>query len=206
MTAPALVYDPFSYQVHEDPYPFYKRLREEAPAYFNEELGFWALSRYDDVRAALIDHDRYCSSQGFTLEDIGEFTLPMLLGMDPPDHTRLRATINRALTPRRVSGLEAPIRELARGLLARMAPQGHGDVIDDPMATVDKTLAHRRDRERKVVEALDSDPITVQELVTRVYEDVPAFLHGVACLSLEAHLIKLRDEGRVSHTGGKWAV
>ena len=86
-----------------------------------------------------------------------------------------------------------------------MAP-GHGDVIDDPMATVDKTLAHRRDRERKVVEALDSDPITVQELVTRVYEDVPAFLRGVACLSLEAHLIKLRDEGRVSHTGGKWAV
>ena len=65
------------------------------------------------------------------------------------------------------------------------------------MATVDKTLAHRRERERKVVEALDSEPITVQELVTRVYEDV-TFLHGVAYLSLEAHLIKLRDEGRVA--------
>lgn len=86
-----------------------------------------------------------------------------------------------------------------------MAP-GHGDLIVDPMATVDKTLAHRREREKKVFNALDDDPVTVQELVTRVYADVPDFLHGVACLSLEAHLIKLRDEGRVSHEQGKWSV
>ena len=86
-----------------------------------------------------------------------------------------------------------------------MAP-GHGELITEPMATVDKTLAHRRERERKVFEALDETPVTVQELVTRVYADVPDFLHGVACLSLEAHLIKLRDEDRVSHEHGKWAV
>ncbi len=140
MTSPDLVYDPFSYEVHEDPYPFYKRLREEAPAYFNEELGFWALSRYDDVRAALIDHDRYCSSRGFTLEDIGEFTLPMLLGMDPPDHTRLRATINRALTPRRVADLEHPIRELAAELLAAVAQRGRADIIADFAAKLPMTV------------------------------------------------------------------
>ncbi|MBL7248897.1 MBL fold metallo-hydrolase [Alloalcanivorax marinus] len=86
-----------------------------------------------------------------------------------------------------------------------MAP-GHGELITEPMATVDKTLAHRRERERKVFEALDATPVTVQELVTRVYADVPDFLHGVACLSLEAHLIKLRDEDRVSHEQGKWSV
>ncbi|MFP1684381.1 MBL fold metallo-hydrolase [Alloalcanivorax sp. C16-1] len=86
-----------------------------------------------------------------------------------------------------------------------MAP-GHGDLIVDPMDTVEKTLAHRREREKKVFNALDGQAVTVQELVTRVYADVPDFLHGVACLSLEAHLIKLRDEGRVSHEQGKWSV
>ena len=114
-------YDPFAYDTHADPYPIYTRLREEAPAYFNEQRGFWALSRYDDVRTALLDHATYCSGQGFTLEDIGDFALPMLLGMDPPDHTRLRATVNRALTPRSVADLEGAVRELARELLAAIA-------------------------------------------------------------------------------------
>ena len=138
-------YDPFSYDIHENPYPVYKRLRDEAPAYYNEEHGFWALSRYDDVRAALLDHATYCSGQGFTLEDIGDFALPMMLGMDPPDHTRLRGTINRALTPKRVAALEDPLRELARELLGRMATRGRGDVIADfaailPMAVISRML------------------------------------------------------------------
>jgi cytochrome P450 len=138
-------YDPFSYEIHENPYPVYKRLRDEAPAYFDAEHGFWALSRYDDVRTALLDHATYCSGQGFTLEDIGDFALPMLLGMDPPDHTRLRATINRALTPRRVAALEQPVRELACELLGGIAPQGRGDIIADfaailPMAVIARML------------------------------------------------------------------
>jgi cytochrome P450 len=138
-------YDPFSYEMHEDPYPIYTRLRAEAPAYYNEEHGFWALSRYADVRSALIDHETFCSGQGFLLEDIGDFALPMLLGMDPPDHTRLRSTINRALTPRRVAALEEPIRALARTLLDGFAPKGHGDLIADfaallPMAVISRLL------------------------------------------------------------------
>lgn len=86
-----------------------------------------------------------------------------------------------------------------------MAP-GHGELIEDPMGAVDHTIAHRLEREKKVYAALDGTPATVQELVTRVYADVPAFLHGVACLSLEAHLIKLREDGRVTHEQGKWSV
>jgi cytochrome P450 len=124
-------YDPFAYATHEDPYPIYQRLRDEAPAYYNRELDFWALSRYDDVRAALLDHETYCSGQGFVLEDITAVALPMVLGMDPPDHTRVRATINRALTPRRVAALEEPIRRLARTLLDRFAGAGRGDVVAD---------------------------------------------------------------------------
>lgn len=168
-------YDPFSYEIHENPYPVYKRLRDEAPLYHDGERGFYALSRYDDVRRALLDHESFCSGKGFTLEDIEDFTLPMLIGMDPPDHTRLRATINRALTPRRVQALEAPIGALARDLLGRMAPRGQGDVIADfaailPMAVISWMLGvpeedqgrlrnlsdemlHREDRVRGVPES-----------------------------------------------------
>ncbi len=149
-----LRYDPFSYELHENPYPLYARLRAEAPAYHNEERDFWALSRYDDVRTALLDHETYCSSRGFTLEDIGDFALPMLLGMDPPDHTRLRATIHRALTPRRIALLEGPVRALARELLGRVAPRGHCDMIADfaailPMAVIARMLGvPQRDHDR----------------------------------------------------------
>ena len=141
----AVEYDPFSYQIHEDPYPIYRRLRDEAPAYYNEAHGFWALSRYDDVRAALLDHGTYCSGQGFLLEDVEDFILPMMIGMDPPDHTRLRSTINRALTPRQVSVLEATIRERARDLLGGFVEHGSADLIADfgallPMAVIAQML------------------------------------------------------------------
>ncbi len=145
----AVHYDPFSYEIHEHPYPIYQRLRDEAPAYFNEQHGFWALSRYADVRDALLDPDTFCSRHGFLLEDIGDFALPMLLGMDPPDHTRLRATINRALTPRRVAALGESVRTLARALLDRCAPRGRADLIADfaarvPMAVISRMLARPR--------------------------------------------------------------
>ena len=67
MPAP-LVYSPFAYEIHEDPYPTYARLREEAPAYHNPELDFWALSRFDDVHAAMQDWETYSSSAGVSLE------------------------------------------------------------------------------------------------------------------------------------------
>lgn len=131
MTDPAVRYDPFSWEIHEDPYPIYRRLRDEAPAYYDETHGFWALSRYDDVRRALHDHETYCSGQGFLLEDIDDFTMPMLLGMDPPDHGRLRATISRALTPRRVAMQEEPIRARCRVLIDAFAGAGRAELVGD---------------------------------------------------------------------------
>ncbi len=133
-------YDPFAYETHENPYPIYRALRDEAPAYYNEQLDFWALSRYHDVRNALIDHETFCSGRGFLLEDIGELALPMVLGMDPPDHTRVRGTISRALTPRRVAALEEPIRRLARTLLDGVAPAGQCDIIADFAAILPLTV------------------------------------------------------------------
>ncbi|HVJ97620.1 MAG TPA: cytochrome P450, partial [Acidimicrobiia bacterium] len=104
-------FNPYSYEFHEDPFTVYRRLRDEAPAYYNEELNFWALSRYDDVLAALHDPERFCSKYGITIEDGNP--LPMMLTTDPPDHTGLRRLVSRAFTPRRIADLEPNIRKLS---------------------------------------------------------------------------------------------
>ena len=119
--------NPYSHAFHDDPFPMYRDLRDNAPCYYNESLGFWALSRYDDVLAALHDPATYCSRHGITLEQ--DSSLPMLLTTDPPDHTDLRRLVSRAFTPRRVADLEADVRELARGFLEPLLAQGDGDII-----------------------------------------------------------------------------
>ena len=69
-----VVFDPYDWKVHEDPYPVYRALRDEAPCYYNEELDFWALSRYDDVLAGFRDWQRLSNTQGVAIErdQIGE--------------------------------------------------------------------------------------------------------------------------------------
>ncbi|MBI1813489.1 MAG: cytochrome P450 [Deltaproteobacteria bacterium] len=108
-----LLYDPEDEQTQLDPYPLYRRLRDECPVYRQERLRFWALSRFADVYAALDDHDVFCSRQGLTwdpaaAEQAG--VLPMMVTTDPPDHTKLRRLINRGLTPKRVADLEPEVR------------------------------------------------------------------------------------------------
>ena len=102
--------NPYSHAFHDDPFPMYRDLRDNAPCYHNDSLDFWALSRYDDVLAALHDPATYCSRYGITLEQ--DSTLPMLLTTDPPGHTDLRRMVSRAFTPRRVADFEPAVREL----------------------------------------------------------------------------------------------
>jgi hypothetical protein len=121
--------NPYAYEFHEDPFPVYRQLRDDAPCYHNSALGFWALSRYDDVLAALHDPDTYCSRYGITLE--ADNPLPMLLTTDPPAHTDLRRLVSRAFTPRRVADLEPEIRTLARRFLVALVAKREGDVVAD---------------------------------------------------------------------------
>jgi cytochrome P450 len=127
-------FDPYSPTLHEDPYPVYRRLRDEFPVFQNEQLSFWALSRYDDVKAALLDPETYCSSEGITvglkgLPQAGASTPPLLIMMDGPRHTRMRAIVSRAFTPRRIASLEARIREIAHGLLDAFGGQEEVDLV-----------------------------------------------------------------------------
>ena len=124
-----VVLNPYSYEFHEDPFSFYRELRDHEPCYYNSELDFWALSRYDDVLAALHDPGTYCSRFGITLEQ--DNPLPMLLTTDPPDHTELRRLVSRAFTPRRVAEMESDIRLLSTRFLDGLIAKGEGDLIAD---------------------------------------------------------------------------
>jgi cytochrome P450 len=136
----AVRYDPYDYAVHEDPYPTYARLRDEAPLYYNDDLDFWALSRHADVVAAFRDAQRFSSSYGVSLDP--EVWGPQaerttsFLGMDPPRHTRMRALVSRGFTPRRVAELEPHIRELTVRHLDAAAAHGTFDFIRDLAAKV----------------------------------------------------------------------
>jgi len=136
-------FNPYAYEFHDDPFPSYRQLRDQAPCYHDAELGFWALSRYDDVVAALHDTDTFCSRYGITLEEGNP--LPMLLTTDPPEHTRLRRLVSRAFTPRRIAGLEPPVRALSTRYLDAFAGHDVIDLIADyaallPMDVISKLL------------------------------------------------------------------
>ncbi len=144
MNPASLRYDPYAYETHEDPYPIYKRLRDEAPAYVDENRGFWALSRHADVRAALDNGAVFSSAEGITLERGSGALEPMLIEIDPPRHTQLRALVSRAFTPRRIAELEAPIRRASRDLIDSFSST-RIDAIDDfaaflPMAVISAML------------------------------------------------------------------
>jgi len=145
----ALHFDPYAYEVHEDPFPVYARLRAEAPAYWNESLRFWALSRHADVLAGFKDWQRFSSRFGVAI-DAGTFhenasATMSFLAMDPPRHDRLRALVSKGFTPRRVAELEPRIRALAVEHLETLAERDDCDFIRDfagklPMDVISEML------------------------------------------------------------------
>lgn len=123
--------NPFSHDFHEDPYPLYRWLRDEAPCYYNSELDFYALSRYGDVLEASQQPLRYSSAEGTTLERIDTRALmPMMIFMDPPAHDVQRRLVSRAFTPRSVSALEPFVRTTALGYLEPLKESGGGDFVE----------------------------------------------------------------------------
>lgn len=128
-------YDPYAYEMHEDPYPTYARLRADAPVYRNDERDFFAISRHADVSAAFRDTERYSSANGVSLDPAA--TGPhasktmSFLAMDAPDHGRMRGLVSRAFTPRRVAELAPRIREITREHLDPALERGSFDMVGD---------------------------------------------------------------------------
>ena len=129
-----LYYDPYDADIDADPYPVYRRLRDEAPLYYNERYDFYAVSRYEDCERGLSDAKRYISGRGGILELIkANVELPPgnLIFEDPPAHTAHRSLLSRVFTPRRVAALEPEIRAFCARSLDPLVGATEFDLIAD---------------------------------------------------------------------------
>ena len=130
----AVYYDPYLRDIVRNPYPTYRRLREEAPLYYNEQYDFYAVSRYEDVRRGLGDHKTFISGRGGILELIKEnVEMPpgTFIFEDPPIHTIHRTIVQRIFTPRRMNGLEDRVRDITVNCLDRLVGRDEFDFIAD---------------------------------------------------------------------------
>ena len=118
-----MIYDPYSRPFQEDPYPLYKRFRDEEPCTYNPSMDFYALFRFEDVWNATLDPETMSSTMGPSLENRGQIPGEFfsIIGMDPPAHTKLRNVVSRGFTPRRIGALEAEIRGIAKHYLEPLA-------------------------------------------------------------------------------------
>ncbi|MFI0357871.1 cytochrome P450 [Actinomadura sp. 9N407] len=128
------MYDPFSLDFQADPYPVYRRLRDEEPVHRHEDPPFYALSRFEDIWTAVRDPQNFSSAQGLTFypDEIGTLGLaPTIVMLDPPRHTQLRRLISHGFTPRRIAALEDLLRDFVRGRIALMERKAaDGEPVD----------------------------------------------------------------------------
>jgi cytochrome P450 len=130
----AVEFDPSSVEYFDDPFPLYKRMRDEAPVYHNSQYGFWALTRYRDVMDATLNWSVFSSTHGSTLADLLEpdyVNRGSMINMDPPSHERYRALVNRAFTPRAIAAMEATVVEVIQSYLDPLADRDEFDVVAD---------------------------------------------------------------------------
>jgi cytochrome P450 len=133
-TASTVYYDPYDVEINADPYPVFKRLRDEAPIYYNERYNFWALSRYADVERAFVNWQTFSSARGDILEVVQSgMDLPSgtLLWEDPPMHTKHRGLMSRVFTPKRMNALEKQVRSYCASCLDPLVGTGHFDFVKD---------------------------------------------------------------------------
>jgi cytochrome P450 len=160
---PGVYYDPYDFVLHEDPYPVWKRMREEQPLYYNEKYDFFALSRFDDVERCSKDWRRYSSAKGTIIEQIKSgMAIPpgTILFEDPPDHDRHRALLTGMFSPRRIAALEPKIREYCARSLDPFVGSGGFDFIANlgaqvPMWTIGMLLGIPEEDQEAIRDSID---------------------------------------------------
>jgi cytochrome P450 len=158
-------YDQYSVEINADPYPVYRRLREEAPLYYNDTHDFFAVSRYEDVEKGLLDAQTYISGKGAILEIIkAGIDIPpgVIIFEDPPTHTIHRRLLSRAFTPRRVAELEPKIREFCALSLDPLVGTDRLDFIADlgsqmPMRVISMLLGIPESDQEAVRDRVDAN-------------------------------------------------
>jgi cytochrome P450 len=165
MTTTTVEFDPFSDEYFDDPTEVYRRLRDEAPVYFSERYGFYALSRFADVLAAHRDWQGFSSAHGVDLSMLTKDKelvrqLRSIIMMDPPEHDRLRALVSRVFTPRAVTALEPMIREVVTSFLAPLEDRDSFDAVADfsalfPVEIITRMLGVPEGERQQIREWLD---------------------------------------------------
>jgi cytochrome P450 len=156
-------YDPYDFEIDSDPYPIWKRMRDEVPLYHNEKYDFYALSRFDDVERGLVDWETYRSGRGSILELIrADFGVPpgMILFEDPPIHDLHRALLSRVFTPKKMNAIEPKVREFCARSLDPLVGTGGFDFVRDlgaemPMRTIGMLLGIPEQDQEAIREKLD---------------------------------------------------
>ena len=165
MTVVRVEFDPFSDEYFNDPTEVYRRLRDEAPVYYSEKYGFYALSRFADVLAAHRDWEGFSSAHGVDLSTLSKDPeliqiLRSIIMMDPPEHDRLRALVSRVFTPRAVTALEPMIREVMCGFLDALDGATEFDMVADfsgpfPVEIISRMLGVPEADRQRIREWLD---------------------------------------------------
>jgi cytochrome P450 len=158
-----LYYDPYDFEIDTDPYPVWRRLREERPLYYNERYGFWALSRFDDVERALVDWRTYSSAKGTVLELIkADMEIPpgSIIFEDPTDHDVHRGILSRVFTPKKMAAIEPKVREFCARSLDPLVGAGGFDFIGDlgaqmPMRTIGMLLGIPEEDQEAIRDRID---------------------------------------------------
>ncbi|SCX27722.1 cytochrome P450 [Mycolicibacterium fluoranthenivorans] len=163
MTAGAtdkVYYDPWDPALNANPYPMFKRFRDEAPLYHNEIHDFYAVSRFDDVNRALVDHASFSSARGAVLEIIKagvEIPPGSLIFEDPPIHDIHRNLLSRAFTPRKINALEPKVREFTARCLDPLVGADRLDFVKDlgavmPLRVVSELFGIPEDYQSRVTQ------------------------------------------------------
>jgi cytochrome P450 len=157
-------YDPFDFEIDADPYPVWRRLRDEQPLYYNERYDFYALSRFADVERCLVDWRTYSSAKGTVLEIIKsgmEIPRGSIIFEDPPDHDLHRGLLSRVFTPRKMQAIEPKVREFCAQSLDPLVGAGGFDFIRDlgaqmPMRTIGMLLGIPEQDQEAIRDRIDA--------------------------------------------------
>src|SRR6516164_475335 len=151
-------FDPYDVDIYANPYPVFRRLREEAPLYYNEAHDFYGVSRFDDVERGFVDHETFSSAYGGVLEAIkAQFQAPkgVFIMEDPPLHTAHRGVLSRVFTPKRMNALEPQIRRYCAAVLDPLVGGDRFDFVLDlgakmPMRVIGMLLGIPEDDQEAV--------------------------------------------------------
>ena len=179
-------YDPFDFDIDDDPYPIWRRLRDESPLYYNDKYDFYALSRYEDVARELSNWETYRSGRGTTMDIIKsgvEVPPGMILFEDPPLHDLHRRVLSRVFTPRRMEAIESLTRAFCARALDPLMGSGRFDFIENlgawvPMRTIGYLLGIPEENQETIRASTDGSlnledgtlRVATEDLFERQYE------------------------------------